>query len=50
LERVFKTEEFKKLYLAKIAEFSKSLFLPERFYGQVDEIAAAIRPARKLCT
>jgi spore coat protein H len=45
LERVFKVEAFKKLYLAKMDEFSKSIFQPERFHKQVDEIAAAIRTA-----
>ena len=45
LERVFKAEPFKKLYLARLDEFNKSIFKPERFYKQVDEIAAAIRPA-----
>ncbi len=45
LERVFKVEGFKKLYLARMAEFSRTLFQPERFHRQVDEIAAAIRPA-----
>jgi len=45
LERVFKVEAFKKLYLAKLDQFTKSIFKPERFQQQVDEIAAAIRPA-----
>ena len=45
LERMFKNETFKKLYLGAMSEFSKSLFLPERFFKQVDELAAAIRPA-----
>jgi spore coat protein CotH len=45
LERVFKLEEFKKLYLARLEEFTKSIFKPERFHEQVDEIAQAIRPA-----
>jgi spore coat protein CotH len=45
LERVFKVESFKKLYLAKLDEFSKTIFNPERFSKQVDEIAVAIRPA-----
>jgi hypothetical protein len=45
LERVFKVEEFKKLYLTRLEEFSKTIFAPERFHRQVDEIAAAIRPA-----
>ncbi len=45
LERVFKVESFQKLYLARLDEFNKTIFKPERFYQQVDEIAAAIRPA-----
>lgn len=47
LERVFKVEAFKKLYLARFTEFNKTIFLPQRFYKQVDEFAAAIRPAVK---
>jgi spore coat protein CotH len=45
LERVFNNETFKKLYLATMKEFSKTIFAPERFSRQVDEIAAAIRPS-----
>src|SRR6266851_2892587 len=45
LDRVFKVETFKKLYLARLDEFNKTIFNPERFHHQVDEIAAAIRPA-----
>lgn len=45
LERVFSTESFKKLYLATMKEFSKTIFVPERFAQQVNETAAAIRPA-----
>jgi spore coat protein CotH len=45
LERMFKVEAFKKLYLARLNEFSKTIFSPERLARQVDEIAAAIRPA-----
>ncbi|MFI5381977.1 MAG: CotH kinase family protein [Tepidisphaerales bacterium] len=45
LERVFKVDAFKKIYLAKLDEFSRSIFKPERFHQQVDETAAAIRPA-----
>lgn len=45
LERMFKVEAFKKLYLARLDEFSRSLFNPERIAQQVEEIAAAIRPA-----
>jgi hypothetical protein len=47
LDRVFKVDAFKKSYLAKLDEFSKSIFQPERLLKQVDEIAAAIRPAIK---
>jgi spore coat protein H len=47
LERVFKIDSFKKAYLARLSDFSKSIFQPERFAKQVDEIAAAIRPAIK---
>lgn len=45
LERVFKVEAFKKLYLAKLDEFSQTIFKPERFHRQVDELAAVLRPA-----
>ncbi len=45
LERMFKVEAFKKPYLARLDEFSKTIFRPERLAQQVDEIAAAIRPA-----
>ena len=45
LERMFKVEAFKKPYLARLDEFSKSLFDPARIARQVDEVAAAIRPA-----
>ena len=45
LERVFKVQTFKKLYMARLDEFNKTIFKPERFQRQVDEIAATIRPA-----
>src|SRR6185295_18968 len=45
LERTFKVEAFKRLYLARLDEFNKTIFKPERFHHQVDDIAAAIRPA-----
>jgi hypothetical protein len=45
LERLFKLEAFKKPYLANLDEFSKTIFSPERLAKQVDEVAAAIRPA-----
>jgi hypothetical protein len=45
LERLFKVEAFKKLYLARLTEFSTTLFKPDRFHRQVDDVAAIIRPA-----
>jgi len=45
LERVFAVDAFKKLYLARLDEFSRTLFEPQRFAVQVDETAAVIRPA-----
>jgi spore coat protein H len=45
LERVFKVEAFKQVYLARMREFSQTIFQPQRFHEQVDQIAAAIRPA-----
>ncbi len=46
-ERIFKVEAFKQLYLSRIAEFNQTLFKPERFAEQVDELAATIRTAVK---
>jgi spore coat protein H len=45
LERMFKVEAFKKLYLARLDEFGKTIFKPERIAQQVDQVAAVIRPA-----
>jgi spore coat protein H len=47
LERLFRVDGFKKLYLARLTEFSTTLFKPERFHRQVDDLAAVIRPAIK---
>ena len=47
LERMFKVAAFKKLYLARLDEFSKTIFNPERLAEQVDEVARVIRPAVK---
>jgi len=47
LERVFKTEAFQALYRARMEEFSKTIFQPDRFVKQVDELAVAVRPAVK---
>jgi hypothetical protein len=45
LERVFKVEKFKRLYLAHMKEFSETIFKPERIQRQVDELASVLRPA-----
>lgn len=47
LQRVFKVDAFMKVYLARMEEFSKTIFEPKRFHQQVDEIAASLRPAVK---
>jgi spore coat protein H len=45
LERMFKVEAFRKLYRARLDEFAKTIFKPERIAQQVDQIADVIRPA-----
>ena len=45
LERVFKVEAFKKMYLTRLSEFSQTIFKPERLAMQVDELASVLRPA-----
>jgi spore coat protein H len=45
LERVYKVEKFRRLYLARMKEFSETVFKPERIQRQVDELAAVLRPA-----
>jgi spore coat protein H len=45
LERLFKVEEFKRLYLARMKEFNETIFRPERFCQQVDYLAEILRPA-----
>lgn len=47
LERVFQVDEFKKLYLARLAEINRTVGEPGRISKQVDETAALIRPAVK---
>lgn len=39
----FLTEWFKTAYLARLREFNKTIFQPERIHQQVDELAAVIR-------
>lgn len=45
LERIFKVPAFRDLYLARLREFSGTLFDPNRLAAQVDELAPYIRPA-----
>ena len=45
LERVFKVERFKRLYLDRMKEFSGTIFQPEGIQRQVDELALVLRPA-----
>jgi hypothetical protein len=47
LERLFVLPAFKTPYLARLNEFSKTLFVPDRFHKQVDELAVLLRPAVK---
>jgi hypothetical protein len=47
LERMFKLDSFKKIYLAHLTEFTATLFRPERFQQQVDDLAAVLRGAVK---
>jgi len=47
LDRLFRVDAFKKAYLARLTEFSTTLFTPERFYKQVDDLAVVLRPAVK---
>ncbi len=45
LERVFKVEKFKKLYLKYLEEFNDTLFQPNKIIQEINEMAATIRPA-----
>jgi hypothetical protein len=45
LERVFKVKSFKQIYLAKLDEFSKTIFTPTRFHQQVNELTPLLRPS-----
>jgi len=42
-ERIYQSEAFKTAYLARLREFNKSIFQPERISRQVDELAPVIR-------
>ena len=43
LSRLYNLEAFRSKYLARMAEFSERLFLPDRFMQQVSEIGPVIR-------
>ena len=45
LQRLYALPEFREIYLAKFAEYEKTIFEPGRFAGQVDTLAKVIRPA-----
>jgi hypothetical protein len=45
LSRLYAVETFRSTYLARMAEFSERLFVPDRFLQQVSEIGPAIRPS-----
>ena len=45
LGRVYAVDAFRNAYLARMAEFSKTIFRPERFEQQIREIAPVLRPA-----
>ncbi|RYD72737.1 MAG: hypothetical protein EOP84_22665, partial [Verrucomicrobiaceae bacterium] len=47
LERLFAVDAFKKQYIESLEKLSKTLFVPERFHRQVDELAPLLRPAVK---
>ncbi len=47
LERVMNVDVVRTLYLAKLEEFQKSIFQPERFLQQVSELAPILREAVK---
>ncbi len=45
LKRVMAVEAVKSAYLARMEEFQKTIFKPERLKAQVDELAKMLRPA-----
>jgi DNA-directed RNA polymerase specialized sigma24 family protein len=44
MERVMAVEEFRRIYRARLDEFSRELFVPERLHRRIDELAAILRP------
>ena len=45
LDKLFKAESFRALYLAKLKEFNATVLQPEKLSRQVDELGALLRPA-----
>lgn len=45
LGRMYGVEAFRTLYLARLKEFTQTIFQPERFAAQLKEIGPAIRPS-----
>jgi len=45
LDRVFKTEAFKKAYLARLQEFNETIFQVAPIHREVDELARVLRPS-----
>ncbi len=45
LERVMAVEEFKKRYRASLEDYLARLFVPDRLFHRIDELAAVVRPA-----
>ncbi|MBL9168792.1 MAG: CotH kinase family protein [Verrucomicrobiales bacterium] len=43
LDRLYKCESFQKLYLARLAEFNKTILQPDRIHQQTDMLAAILR-------
>jgi spore coat protein H len=45
LERVYGLDSFQKVYLARLKEFHQTIFRPERFHQQVNDLGVALRTA-----
>jgi spore coat protein H len=45
LSKMFGVDEFRRQYFARLTEFSKTLFRPERFAPQLDALAPILRPS-----
>ncbi|MDB6030926.1 MAG: hypothetical protein JWM16_1264, partial [Verrucomicrobiales bacterium] len=43
LAKVYKSESFKKAYLAALREFNETIFQPQRIGRQVDDLATLLR-------